>query len=196
MRIHQLNSCLAFGDAITNHTLEIDKALREWGFETHIFSETIDDKNLKKICQIDKNYKKFMQSKDDVLLFHYSVYCENINLYKDSNNLKIFEYHNITPANFFRVYDEYLWQICKRGREELKSLTECNLCVGDSEYNRLELVENGFNDKKSEVLPIFLHYNEYESVELNNKLYEQFYDDYTNIIFVGRIAPNKKIRFN
>lgn len=193
MKIHQLASSLSFGDAITNHTLELDKALNEWGFETHIFSETIDDNILKTKCQIDKNYMNYMQSKDDLLIFHYSVYCENINLYKKSNNLKIFEYHNITPPNYFQGYDDYLSQICKYGREELKYLTECNFCVGDSEYNRLELVKNGFNEKKSDVLPIFLHYNDYESVDLNNVLLDHFNDDYVNIIFVGRIAPNKKI---
>ncbi len=193
MRIHQLNSCLAFGDAITNHTLELDRVLHEWGFNTQIFSEIIEGRNLQEKYQFDKNYKKYMQSKDDLLIFHYSVYCENINLYNNSNNLKIFYYHNITPASFFLGYDDYLWQICKRGRDELNNLTKCNLSLGVSEYNRLELVKNGFKEKTSDVLPIFLHYEDYESVEYNKNLLEQFYDDYTNIIFVGRISPNKKI---
>ena len=69
MRIHQLASSLSFGDAITNHTLEIDKALKEWGFETDIFSEKIDkNKILKRKCQIDKKYRKYIQSKEDLLV--------------------------------------------------------------------------------------------------------------------------------
>lgn len=193
MRIHQLNSCLAFGDAITNHTFEMDKTLREWGFDTYIFSEIIDSGSFQKKCQLDKDYKKHIESKDDLLIFHYSVYCENINLYKNSNNIKIFEYHNITPPNYIQGYDDYLWHMCKRGRDELKNLTKCNLSVGDSQYNRLELVKNGFDESTSDVLPIFLHYDDYASVEQNERLLEQFSDDYVNIIFVGRIVPNKKI---
>lgn len=192
MRIHQLNSCLAFGDAITNHTLEMDKTLREWGFDTHIFSEIIEGKFHNK-AQPDNNYKRYLQSKDDLLIFHYSIYCENINLYKNSDNIKIFEYHNITPPEYVQGYDDYLWQMCKRGRDELKNLARCNFSIGDSEYNRLELVKNGFNGTTSDVLPIFLHYNDYASVEQNEKLMERFNDDYVNIIFVGRIVPNKKI---
>lgn len=193
MRIHQLNSCLALGDAITNHTLEIDKVLREWGFDTYMFSEIIDGKTLLKKCRPDTNYKKYIQSKDDLLIFHYSIYSENINLFKDSDNIKIFEYHNITPPNYVYGYDDYLWQMCKRGRDELKNLTECNLSVGDSEYNRLELIKKGFDESTSDVLPIFLHYDDFASVRINEKLLEQFDDDYVNIIFVGRIVPNKKI---
>jgi glycosyltransferase involved in cell wall biosynthesis len=193
MDVYQLNSTLAFGDAITNHTLEMDKVLRKWGFDTQIFAETIDSKNLQSGIKLDKNYKKYMPSKDDLLIYHYSVYCENINLYKDSNNLKIFEYHNITPPKYFREYDDNLGLICKRGREELGNLTICTLSIGDSEYNRQELVENGFKEETSDVLPIFLHYNDYDSVELNENLYKKFYDGFVNILFVGRIAPNKKI---
>lgn len=193
MRIHQLNSCLSFGDAITNHTLEMDQVLQEWGFDTHIFSEIIDGASFSNKAQPDKNYKKYMKCKDDILIFHYSVYCENINLYKNTENIKIFEYHNITPPEYVIGYDDYLWQMCKRGRDELKNLTKCNLSLGDSEYNRLELVQNGFDENTSNVLPIFLHYDEYASVERNERLMELFNDDYVNILFVGRIVPNKKI---
>jgi len=193
MKVHQLNSTLVFGDAITNHTLEIDKVLRKWGFDTHIFAKSIDYKNLPASIDLDKHYKKYMQSEEDLLIYHYSVYCENINLYKDTNNLKIFEYHNITPQKYFQGYDENIWSICKQGREELRGLTACTLSMGDSEYNRQELIKNGFREDTSDVLPIFLHYDDYESVELNYNLYEKFDDGFVNILFVGRIAPNKKI---
>ena len=193
MNVYQLNSTLVFGDAITNHTLEMDKVLRKWGFDTQIFAETIDSKNLPSGIKLDKDYKKCMRSKEDLLIYHYSIYCENINLYKNSHNLKIFTYHNITPQEYFLGYNDNLWQICKRGREELKNLKACNLSIGVSEYNRLELIENGFKGETSDVLPIFLHYNDYDSVELNENLYKKFDNGFVNILFVGRIAPNKKI---
>ena len=73
-----------FGDAITNHTLEMDKVLRKWGFDTQIFAESIDFRNLPSSIKVDKYYKERMKSKDDLLIYHYSIYCENINLYNKS----------------------------------------------------------------------------------------------------------------
>ena len=107
--------------------------------------------------------------------------------------MKIFAYHNITPPEYFKDTMTISGCICKRGRDELKNLTKCNLSIGVSEYNRRELVEHGFDERNSDVLPIFLHYNDYESVDLNDNLYNKFDDDFVNILFVGRIAPNKKI---
>jgi L-malate glycosyltransferase len=192
MRVHQLNSCLAFGDAITNHTLELHKVLTKWGFDSDIFSEIISDDSIKKFAKEDRRYYKYINNKEDILLFHYSIYCNNIGMYKSSDNIKIFEYHNITPPDFVKGYDEYLYKFCKKGRDELRNLTNCDLCIGDSEYNRRELIEHGFIEAKSEVLPIFLHYEDYDHININDVLYEKYNDGYINILFVGRVAPNKK----
>ena len=188
-----MNSCLAFGDAITNHTLEMHKVLTKWGFDSDIFSEMICDDRIKRMAKADNKYRYHLDNKEDILIYHYSIYCDNIKLYRSSNNIKIFEYHNITPPNFVKDYDDNLYRVCKRGRDELKHLTNCSICIGDSEYNRRELIQYGFNEEKSDVLPIFLHYDEYDNVDINAELYEMFDDDYINILFVGRIAPNKKI---
>jgi glycosyltransferase involved in cell wall biosynthesis len=86
-----------------------------------------------------------------------------------------------------------LYRVCKIGRDELRNLTNCSLCIGDSEYNRRELIEYGFNEERSDVLPIFLHYENYDGVDINDELYNRFNDGNINILFVGRVAPNKKI---
>jgi L-malate glycosyltransferase len=199
MRFIQLNSCLSFGDAITHHTFEIDKILRDWGFETKIFSDIIDNNfdtykfNLPSNVENDSQYKKYLNGSDDILLFHYSVYCDNIKLYEESKNKKIFEYHNITPPKFFKGYDDYTEMICSKGRQELSKLFKCNVALGDSEYNRRELWEYNFDKCKTDVLPIFTSFEKFEDAKINEKLFEQYDDGYVNLIFVGRIAPNKKI---
>ena len=199
MKFIQLNSCLSFGDAITHHTFEIDRTLREWGFETKIFSDTIDDNfhsynysppdNIEK----DTNFIKYSKDNENILLFHYSVYCDNVKLYKESKNKKIFEYHNITPHEYFEGYDNYLAMICSKGRQELSSLSECNMALGDSEYNRRELVAYNFDEDKTDVLPIFISFEKFSDLGINEELFNRYNDGYVNLIFVGRIAPNKKI---
>ena len=199
VRFIQLNSCLSFGDAITHHTLEIDKTLRNWGFETKIFANVIDksfgdyNHNLPDNLEIDSHYKNYLKNDEDILLFHYSVYCDNIKFYKESKNKKIFEYHNITPSGYFKGYDDYTEKICLMGRQELLNLTDCNVAISDSEYSQRELWEYSFDKFKTEVLPIFTSFERFEEVNINENLFNKYNDGYINILFVGRIVPNKKI---
>lgn len=199
MRFIQLNSSLTFGDAITQHAFEIDNALREWGFETYIYADSID-KNFAKFgyvlpdhVDLDKHYNKFKNNREDILFYHYSHYCENVMLYKESKNKKIFEYHNITPYQYFRNYDITYEISCIRGRRELFNLHNCDFAVGDSEYNMRELLGYNFDKKNTGVLPIFTSFEKFENAKINKKIVEQFNDGSVNFLFVGRIAPNKKI---
>jgi len=64
------------------------------------------------------------------------------------------------------------------------------LSLADSEYNRKELL--ALNFKRTEVFPLFIDYKKYEK-PLSNFMYELFDDDRLNILFVGRIVPNKRI---
>ena len=55
------------------------------------------------------------------------------------------QYHNITPAHFFAPYDPGIFRIAALGRQELATLAGAtDLALGDSDYNRRELVELGF----------------------------------------------------
>lgn len=199
MRIIQLNSCLSYGDAITHHTFEIDKTLTSMGFETSIFSDIIDtnfqchDFVIPSNVEHDSNYKRYLNDTDCLLIYHYSVFCQNVDMYKHAKNKKIFEYHNITPSHFFSNYDSFTENICRMGRDELPYLCNCEIALGDSEYNRRELVEYGFNEVNTDVLPIFLPLERFDEVDANEKLLDEFDDGFVNILFVGRVAPNKKI---
>jgi glycosyltransferase involved in cell wall biosynthesis len=83
--------------------------------------------------------------------------------------------------------------ICLKGRQELSNLSDCNVAIGDSEYNRRELLEYNFDNNKTDVLPIFTSFEKFEEIGINENLFELYNDGYVNLLFVGRIAPNKKI---
>jgi L-malate glycosyltransferase len=82
-------------------------------------------------------------------------------------------------------------KLCFRGRRELALYkTRCDLALGDSEYNRQELEAIGF--PVTGVLPVvpdFAHL----AGPANYLQAGQFDDDWTNVLFVGRVIPNKRI---
>ena len=101
-------------------------------------------------------------------------------------------YHNITPSEFFEGFDEEAEQSTKTGREQLKKLISVvDCCITDSKYNREDLRQIGYTCP-IHVLPIPFEKKNYEGIEVP-AVKETLSDGKTNLIFVGRIAPNKKI---
>ena len=104
---------------------------------------------------------------------------------------RVILYHNLTPHRFFEGFSPEMTRIARLGREELTSLVPyVSLALADSEFNRQELEQVGFPN--TEVFPLFVDFRKYD-LPMNRFTYELFRDDRTNVLFVGRIVPNKKI---
>jgi glycosyltransferase involved in cell wall biosynthesis len=81
--------------------------------------------------------------------------------------------------------------ISRTGRQELSSLVpHISLALADSEYNRQELQQLGF--KTTAVFPLFIDFSKYKR-PTSQFVYDLFKDGRTNVLFVGRIVPNKRI---
>ena len=188
MQIHQIMPSISYGDAVSGHALEIRDILREWGYESDIYAQNIHPR-LKKIVRAYTEYNK-ISSPENVLLFHFSIGSDISRFVKNLPDKKVLIYHNITPSIFFSGVNDNLANLVRNGRDELAEYNDiADLALGDSEYNRKELVELGF--RNTGVFPIILDLNKYNR-EPNQEILNNFIDEYTNLIFVGRISPNKK----
>jgi L-malate glycosyltransferase len=192
VKVHQVGPVLAVGDAVTNHMLEIDRCLAQWGLPHALYGANIDAAPPHAGVRPDSAYLPFMDSTDDLLIYHYSAYCENYELFLRSRNRKILVYHNITPAEFYRPYDVQYQTLCEQGRAVLPKLAACDLALGVSDYNRQELVKVGFASEKTGVLPLLLTVDDFEKTPRREALYRQIRAvSGPVILFVGRVAPNK-----
>lgn len=52
MKIYQLLPTLAFGDAVSNDALALEKVIREMGYKTEIFAETLMQRLPKGQCKV------------------------------------------------------------------------------------------------------------------------------------------------
>jgi L-malate glycosyltransferase len=105
---------------------------------------------------------------------------------------RVLQYHNITPAHFFAPYAPGLFRLAALGRRELQSLAgRVDLALGDSEFNRRELEDLGFT--RSGVFPIAVDTARITGAPRRPALEQILGDGLINILFVGRIAPNKRI---
>jgi len=191
LKIRQLCARVEFGDAVSNQALEIARALSSWGYENEIFANTADGFG-RQVSRPDSEYSHTADSSEDVLIYHYSVYCRNYTRYLESKAKRVLIYHNITPPEFFEPYDKGVAAFCRMGRDLLPRLAECDLALGDSEFNRLELVDAGFEPAETGVLPIFVNYDGLRNAGRSAGPADNHQDSF-NVLFVGRNVPNKRI---
>jgi glycosyltransferase involved in cell wall biosynthesis len=101
-------------------------------------------------------------------------------------------YHNVTPPHFFAPFDAGITRMARQGRRELETLAgRTDIAIGVSEYNRAELEDLGF--ERTMVVPLLVDTARLTAAPPSPALDKLLGDGLANILFVGRLAPNKKI---
>ncbi|NIM12994.1 MAG: glycosyltransferase [Candidatus Aminicenantes bacterium] len=189
MNIHQFLTSHSYGDAIGNEALEIRNFLRDQGHHSEIFALFYHPRYADQII----NYLEYdrYSAPENIIIFHFSIGSPVTKKFLRVPDKKVIIYHNITPFEFFLDYHRVLAKDCYKGRIELKNLADkVDLALGDSVYNESELKEAGFPN--TGVLPLVMNFEKFEK-ETVPVLKEIFADGKTNILFVGRIIPNKMV---
>jgi glycosyltransferase involved in cell wall biosynthesis len=187
-RVHQVLATLGYGDAIGHEVLGIQRVLRESGYASEIFVETAD----RRLEHLTTDYRDMVGGvgPDDVLVHHFSIGSRASRTAYAMPGRMVIVYHNITPPEYFVGVHKDLVKLCYRGRRELTAYIErTDLALGDSEFNRRELEGAGF--RSSGVLPVVPGFAHLELTP-NTMTAAEFDDGWTNIMFVGRVIPNKK----
>ncbi|MBE6864564.1 MAG: glycosyltransferase family 4 protein [Ruminococcus flavefaciens] len=189
MRIIQLLPTLSFGDAIGNDTLALKGAIHDMGYETEVYAENID-KRLPAGSGLDISKLSGLK-KDDIILYHKSTGTDLTFKIDEFKCRRIMVYHNITPPEFFRPYSPAATALTEygyKGVEYLKDKVE--YCLADSSYNRSDLLRMGYTCP-IDVRPILIRFEDYKQTP-DEETIRKYSDGKKNLIFVGRIAPNKK----
>jgi glycosyltransferase involved in cell wall biosynthesis len=187
VRVDQWVPALHRGDAIGDSARLMRDAFRRWGHTADVYALELDD-DLQGDGRPWSDWRA--GGPDDVVILHYALPSPLSGALRSHAGRRVLLHHNITPAHFFVRYDPEMVHICTLGRAELAGLAgHVDLALGDSEFNRRELAEAGFT--RTGVLPIYLDFERYR--ERPNAVLRRLLDDgRTNVLFVGRIAPNKR----
>jgi len=176
------------GDAIGDSARRVRALLREKGHQSDLYAMTMDD-------DLREDVRPFADPDaraGDVTIFHYALPSEMTSAFAQLPGGRVLQYHNITPAHFFFGYDAQLARLATLGRRDLASLAgHVDLALGDSEFNRLELDDLGF--APTGVMPIAIDTGRITAAPGNPVLARILDDGLINFLFVGRVAPNKRI---
>ena len=175
--IDQILADMQYGDAITDNALAIRDVLVELGHVSRIYAVNIHPRLSDSVIPLDD------YSGSDCVIHHFAIGSEVNDFVKNlSVKNKILIYHNITPYEFFSGYNLQSESMCIEARRQLRDCADVySYALAVSEFNRGELTAIGY--RNTDVLPILYNYN--KAVRYKRESVTK------NILFLGRIAPNK-----
>ena len=189
MRIVQILPVLAFGDAVGNDTRALKEALLEAGYDTEIYAAVIDERLPQGTAKPYDMLEKLEE--DDIVIYHLSTGHKLNYEIEKLGGKKVILYHNITPERYFEKYNKDAYSSCSQGIKAAKHLAKvADYAIADSEYNRQDLLSYGFQCD-IDVLPILIPFEDYAK-RPSARVMKLYDDDYVNILFTGRVVPNKK----
>lgn len=175
------------GDAISNWALALHRSAQARGYNSRVFARWIDPSMHGQVYPLER----CQPSSGDMLLYHFGLGSELTDFIIKRGGFKlVLIYHNFTPPHYFKYESPLLAQSLEAGKDQLAQLKGgVDLAIANSNYSAQELSAIGYSNL-AVVPPIFL--DEKYEIPPDKATLERFADQKTNLLFVSRIAPNKK----
>jgi glycosyltransferase involved in cell wall biosynthesis len=188
MIVNQWVPAAHHGDAIGNAAIRMRDLIRALGHESNLYALTRDPELLHEV----RAFSDQAARRGDVTILHYALPSAMSEALAELPTVRVILYHNVTPARFFAPYDPALFRLATLALREIAALADrVDLALGVSEFNRRELEHMGFSP--TGVLPLAIDTSRITRASHQPALEQLLDDDSVNFLFVGRIAPNKRI---
>jgi glycosyltransferase involved in cell wall biosynthesis len=192
-RIAIASPAIVPGDAISRDVWHMARVLREQGHEVDLFCTTWGKPQPRN--DRDVHVRDFLANDPSALLIlHHAIgWPHAVPLIAAARCRRVVKYHNVTPARFFDGLDAEYAELCRQGRAQLSEIIahHCDLYLADSPFNRKDLTELGADPRRCAVLPPFNDLENLLALAPDPEILHDYGDGRTNLLFVGRRAPNK-----
>ena len=197
MRVDQYLPSIVPHDAISNHTLQLRKALRAAGYQSDIYAEAIGGP-LRREARPGAEAKAAgaRPAGERAVIYHASTDSDMAGWLASiaaGGEVLLADYHNITPASFFARWLPDVARHMEVAREQLAELAPAvRLGMADSRYNEEELIELGY--RRTATCPLLVDLSEYHQAPDHRalaRLRRARDRGGARWLFVGRLSPNK-----
>ena len=187
--VHQFHPTIAYGDAVGNDCLELQRLLWTCGARSELFAQDAKPE----VRAFVRPYADLPKESNAraALLVHVSMGNESLDDVAELEIPKAVIYHNITPARFFADVSEHNRHYSELGRAQLARLaSRAEVGIGDSEFNRRELDALGY--ARTAVVPILVDWPAYD-IEPDASVLERLGRGGTAIVAMGQLLPQKAV---
>ncbi len=196
-RVEQWLAGFSPGDAVSQDALGIQAALRELGIACDLLAPAhaiapAGQALCRPFPETSDGADVGTDSGATLRLYHYSIGSPLTQAFKRAPRPRVLRYHNITPASFYDGFDDDLADQLRNGRIELQDAAAAADAVwAASHFNASELAVA--DRKEVTVLPLLFEAGYAEKRPDPAALRRLRKRRFVNILFVGRLAPNKCI---
>jgi glycosyltransferase involved in cell wall biosynthesis len=137
--------------------------------------------------------KQFSRSAGLVVYHHSTGWPDVFQELRETRCKKVLKYHNVTPPKFYTGVSPVFERACQVGRAELARLGSVgfDLHLGASAFNVEDLRSSCNCEGRFGVVPPFHQTEELLNEPADSATMKRLKDGFKNIIFVGRVVPNK-----
>lgn len=186
--VYQIVPVFNDGDAVCDFSLLLKKQFDRLNIENYVYSYQNNSHNDFIKPMSDFRYP----ASNDIMILHMAAENEMADYLGFFGCKRVLVFQNVTPPEFFADYNEFALNSVKNGIEQVKALADSvDYSLTVSEFNKEVMVEYGFNPENISVVPIPFDKSRY-AYDTDRKFSQRFSDGKTNILFVGRVAPNKR----
>ncbi len=180
MKIIQVVDGYKSGDGVGNVIAAMDELFKKNRYETQICNRQLEYEDI--------DSEKF--GSDTIVFYHLALLTDPI--LKHLRCKKVLIFHNITEPDFLEGADEEKRIWCSAGLfDTAKTADYFDKAITFSEYSKKCLMEMGWRSRDIFVLPILVRFGQF-SQKPSKEIIEKYRNDSVNILFTGRVYPNKK----
>lgn len=187
--VHQFIPSFVPRDAIGSHALQVRSVLQELGLRSEFYVADAAPE----LASLAHPYDGYRGRPGDWILYQASTGSKVGDWLLARPEPKIVNYHNVTPAATFERWEPRLADEVAEGRRQVAKLASVTShAIAVSRYNADELVDMGY--RSTSVVPLLLDLDSFER-DVDRPTLDWLERSRSrggaNILFVGRIVPNK-----
>ena len=179
------------GDATTAHTLQVQRLLRDIGFESEVYALAVHPLLEDRAHLIEE--LRGPTRRDRFIIYQYSAVSELADWLVGRREPVALDYHNVTPPELFRPWDPGIaLSLCAAQVQVAQLAARTSVGICDSHFNAADLRSRGF--RATVVAPILLDVGEFDADPdpLTAQALERAHQaGSSQWLFVGGVAPHK-----
>lgn len=179
--------------AVGNHSIEVQRTLREAGFESEIFTEFVAPAFEGKARFYSEYGTTYPSRRDDCLLYQFAIGSVVASFLRARPERKALYHHNLTPPEMLAGWAPEILPGLRWGRRQLLELAfDVDFALAVSSFNLDDLRACGY--RRVEIVPILLDLDSFEredDVATAQRLQRDRERGGADLLFVGRVMPNK-----
>lgn len=195
MKICIAVTCLLEYDAIGNDAAHQLQVLERQGLEVFIYADEVKRPGMAQYLMDKSALLDFIKDPENSLIYHHGGCWDNgLTILKKAKCRLFIKYHNITPPEFFRPYSEFHATFCDRGMDQTRVIAHLNQVEAfwcDSQFNAQDFLALGIPGDRIKIVPPFHKLDDFKTASINTPTARSLNDGRINLLFVGRLVPNK-----